>query len=67
MTLPLILLRDEAGQPDVQRLQALYEESDATHSGMLVDWLEESGALQQARRTAGEVRRRGGCRTIDAA
>jgi octaprenyl-diphosphate synthase len=52
MTLPLILLRDQAGQPDVQRLQALYEESDATHSGMLVDWLEDSGALEQARRMA---------------
>jgi octaprenyl-diphosphate synthase len=52
MTLPLILLRDQAGQPDVQRLQALYEESDATHSGMLLDWLDESGALDGARRTA---------------
>ncbi|MBL9165569.1 MAG: polyprenyl synthetase family protein [Planctomycetaceae bacterium] len=52
MTLPLILLRDQAGQPEVQRLQALYEESDATHSGMLLDWLDESGALDGARRTA---------------
>ena len=52
MTLPLILLRDQLGQPELQRLQALYEESDASHSGMLLDWLEDSGSLEQARRTA---------------
>jgi geranylgeranyl pyrophosphate synthase len=52
MTLPLILLRDQLGQPELQRLQALYEESDASHSGMLLDWLEGSGSLEQARRRA---------------
>jgi octaprenyl-diphosphate synthase len=52
MTLPLILLRDQAATADVERLQALYEESDATHSAMLVDWLESSGAFEHARRTA---------------
>ncbi len=54
MTLPLILLRDQSSESDAQRLQALYEESDATHSGMLIDWLESSGSFEQARRTAVE-------------
>ena len=54
MTLPLIILRDQASAADAERLQSLYEESDATHNSMLVDWLESSGALEQARRTAVE-------------
>ncbi|WP_428308543.1 polyprenyl synthetase family protein [Lacipirellula sp.] len=54
MTLPLIILRDQAAAADAERLQSLYEESDATHNSMLVDWLESSGALEQARRTAVE-------------
>jgi octaprenyl-diphosphate synthase len=54
MTLPLILLRDRAPAGDVERLQALYEESDVNHSGMLVDWLDSAGALEEARRTAVE-------------
>ena len=52
MTLPLILLREQASKADLERLQALYEESEGAHSGLLVDWLEESGMLEQARRTA---------------
>jgi octaprenyl-diphosphate synthase len=49
MTLPLILLRDQLGEQELPRLQGLFEESDANHSGMLVAWLEESCALQAAR------------------
>jgi len=52
MTLPLILLRDSASQADVARLQALFDESDAGHAALLVDWLDDSGALEQARLTA---------------
>jgi octaprenyl-diphosphate synthase len=52
MTLPLITLRDQLGPADTTRLQALYEEPDQGHWALLVDWLEESGALQLARRTA---------------
>lgn len=54
MTLPLILLRDQLSKDDAARLQALYEEPDDGHGALLCDWLEESGALQQARRTAEE-------------
>lgn len=54
MTLPLILLRDQASPTDAERLQSLYEESDPTHSSMLLDWLESAGAFEQARRTAVE-------------
>jgi len=54
MTLPLIVLRDQLGEPEVSRLQGLFEESDAGHSGMLLLWLEESAALQQARQAAEE-------------
>jgi octaprenyl-diphosphate synthase len=54
MTLPLILLRDQASPADAERLQALYEESDPTHSSMLLDWLESAGAFEQARRRAVE-------------
>jgi octaprenyl-diphosphate synthase len=55
MTLPLILLRDQLSKTDRTRLQALYEEPDAGHSALLLDWLEETGALGQARATAEEL------------
>jgi len=52
MTLPLILLRDQLSEIDATRLQALFEESDASHGALLCDWLEDSEALIQARRMA---------------
>lgn len=52
MTLPLILLREQLSESEAHRLQALFEEPDAGHAGMLVDRLEEFGALQQARDVA---------------
>jgi octaprenyl-diphosphate synthase len=52
MTLPLILIRDQLGKHDVSRMQGLFEESDPTHGGMLLEWLDESGALHNARKTA---------------
>jgi octaprenyl-diphosphate synthase len=52
MTLPLILLREQTTGPETARLRGLFEESDANHSGMLLGWLEEAGALQQARAVA---------------
>jgi octaprenyl-diphosphate synthase len=55
MTLPLILLRDQLSQADAARLQSLYEEPDPSHGALLYDWLDESGALAAARRTAEEV------------
>jgi octaprenyl-diphosphate synthase len=54
MTLPLIFLRDRAAEADAARLQALFDERDPAHTALLVDWLEESGALREARRTAEE-------------
>jgi octaprenyl-diphosphate synthase len=55
MTLPLILLRDQLGKGDLVRLQALYEEPDGDHAGLLRDWLDDSGALAEARRVAESV------------
>lgn len=55
MTLPLILLREQLNQADARRLQALYEEADSSHSALLVDWLEESGALRAARGMAEDL------------
>jgi octaprenyl-diphosphate synthase len=52
MTLPLIVLRNQLGKADGVRLQALFEEPDAGHGALLYDWLEESGALREARQTA---------------
>jgi octaprenyl-diphosphate synthase len=52
MTLPLILLRERVGKADNARLQGLFEESDAPHGGMLLEWLEEAGALQETRQIA---------------
>ena len=52
MTLPLILFRDQLPKPEVARLQGLYEEAEPGHDGILLQWLEDSGALHQARRTA---------------
>lgn len=52
MTLPLIELRDQLGKPETARLQALYEEPDGGHAALMADWLEESGAMRQARDTA---------------
>ncbi len=57
MTLPLILLRDGATKADAARLQALFDESDASHAALLVDWLDESGALDQARVAAEDFAR----------
>jgi geranylgeranyl pyrophosphate synthase len=54
MTLPLILLREQLGREETSRLQALFEESDPAHGRLLLEWLEETGVLQQARRTAEE-------------
>ena len=58
MTLPLIYLRDAASKADAARLQELFDESDPAHIGLLVDWLEDSGALRDARRTAEDYARR---------
>jgi octaprenyl-diphosphate synthase len=57
MTLPLILLREQLGAPELSRLQGLYEESSPTHGGMMLEWLEESGTMQQARRMAEDFAR----------
>jgi octaprenyl-diphosphate synthase len=54
MTLPLILLRDQLGEPEASRLQELFEETDAASIGILLSWLDEAGALQQARASAEE-------------
>lgn len=54
MTLPLILLRDQLDKGESARLQALCDEPDVGHAAMLADWLDESGALQQARGVAVE-------------
>jgi octaprenyl-diphosphate synthase len=54
MTLPLILLREQLGKAEASRLQGLFEESDVSHSGILLQWLDDSGALQQARLAAEE-------------
>ncbi len=54
MTLPLILLRDQLERPELPRLQGLYEESDPGHSRLLLEWLDQVGALQQARQSAEE-------------
>ncbi len=52
MTLPLILLRDQLEKSERSRLQGLYEESDPSHGRLLLEWLDDAGALQQARQTA---------------
>lgn len=52
MTLPLIVLRDQLGKADQARLRALYEEPDQGHAELLFGWLDESGALREARRMA---------------
>jgi octaprenyl-diphosphate synthase len=52
MTLPLILLRDQLEKSERARLQGLYEESDPSHGRLLLEWLDDAGALQQARQTA---------------
>jgi geranylgeranyl pyrophosphate synthase len=57
MTLPLILLRDQLGEPEASRLQELFEETDAATISLLLAWLEESGVLQQARSAAEEFAR----------
>lgn len=57
MTLPLILLRDQLGPDEAARLQALCEEADAGHRAVLLQWLDESGALARARRTAEDYAR----------
>jgi octaprenyl-diphosphate synthase len=53
-TLPLIYLRDQSSEADAARLQGLFEESLPGHSGLLLDKLDESGAMQQARQTAAD-------------
>jgi octaprenyl-diphosphate synthase len=52
MTLPLILLRDQLEKSERSRLQGLYEESDPSHGRLLLEWLDDAGALQQARQAA---------------
>ena len=52
MTLPLILLRDQLPEADQTRLQTLLQEPDSSHTALLLDWLERTGALQQARHVA---------------
>jgi octaprenyl-diphosphate synthase len=54
MTLPLILLRQQLSKSEIARLQDLYEESGPGHDAILLEWLEDAGVLQQARRTAEE-------------
>lgn len=58
MTLPLIYLRDRSNKSESARLQGLIEESLPEHRGLLLDWLEESGVMQLARRAAGEFAER---------
>ncbi len=60
MTLPLILLRDQLAEVEATRLQSLCEEPDAGHSAMLLQWLDDSGALAQARRMAEDYARQAG-------
>lgn len=48
MTLPLIYLRDQLDDNQREKLQSLVESSDAR----LLDWLEQSGALEHAREVA---------------
>lgn len=57
MTLPLILLRDQLSQAETARLQALCEEPDAGHGAILLEWLEDSGALAKARQIADDYAR----------
>jgi octaprenyl-diphosphate synthase len=57
MTLPLILLREQVSKPEVARLEGLYEEAEPSHDGILLEWLDDSGALQQARSAAEEYAR----------
>jgi octaprenyl-diphosphate synthase len=52
MTLPLIALRDQLSDGDVARLQGLYEEAGPSHDGILMQWLDESGALHHAKSRA---------------
>lgn len=55
MTLPLILLRDQLSPAESARLRGMFEEPDAGHAALLADWLEESGAMRDARRVAEEI------------
>jgi octaprenyl-diphosphate synthase len=58
MTLPLISLRDQSSEAEASQLQGLFEEPVPGHQGMMLDKLEQSGAMQQARRTAAEYAER---------
>jgi octaprenyl-diphosphate synthase len=57
MTLPLIMLREQSSRADATRLQGLYEEPGGGHSALLLEWLDQSGALLRARRTAEDYAR----------
>jgi octaprenyl-diphosphate synthase len=54
MTLPLIYLRDQANKTEAARLQEMFEESLPGHQGLMLDKLDESGAMQQARAAAAD-------------
>ncbi len=49
MTLPLIMLRDQLDPPQQQDLQTLLDAATDENNSTLKDWLQSSGALQQAR------------------
>ncbi len=57
MTLPLIELRDQLDPEQQQKLQSLLEEPNAENMTTLIDWLDRSGALQQARELANDYAR----------
>jgi octaprenyl-diphosphate synthase len=57
MTLPLILLRDQFSPAERTKLQALCEEPGEGHTQLLLEWLDESGALREARSEAEEFAR----------
>jgi len=54
MTLPLILLRDQLPEPDQQALRQLFESKAVETNGLLCEWLDSAGVLQQAREAAAD-------------
>lgn len=62
MTLPLILLRDQLSPLDADRLRGLFEEPDQGHASLLLGWLDQSGALREARSMAEDYAERAAAR-----
>ena len=52
MTLPLIELRDQLNPQQQQQLQHLLTDTSSHNTATLIDWLQSSGALQQAQQQA---------------